>query len=211
VNEASFSLFDQLFKLRLEILSNRQLVNRIFEGLDDLLTERIKQQFKSVTVFKDLEQSFINSINIYRQINLTIIGKFESNEFILLDDEIDNSSMKFSTFKHLLSNYSFGREIPFLLTFLESSLMLDYAFIVTELVFDKELQMTDDEIKTLNQLLKNSIEDYAVGASFLGLWKPEEDDESQWMRNIKIRIASQEAKETNDFFPISTLKELINH
>lgn len=210
VKEASEVLFDKIFELRIEILSNTILVDRFFQEVSDLLEKRIQRQFENKSLNRDLEQSFVNAINIYRQINLSSFENIKPQDFIVVSQDIDYSSIKFSALQSLLGEFSFSKEIPYLLSFLTSSFKLDYAFIASELIFDKDLQIKKSEIKILCQLLKYSIEEYAVSANFLKLWEPEEEDESQWMRNIKIRIAMQEAKESKDFFPISTFKELIN-
>ena len=96
------------------------------------------------------------------------------------------------------------------LSFIDSSLALDYALLAAELLFDKKININKFEREKLRSLLKDATEDYALYAYQLGLWFPDENDESQWMRNIKIRISLWESKFNSESFTTNNIKQIIS-
>ncbi len=189
INSALESLLDDIFKLRFDIINDSELVTSIFEDLNSAIEDRIKQQFNKSTKHKELEQAFVNAINIYGQIASSIIAKISNKPFVAINNL---SSYQYDDIVVLLNSLP-GRESQFILSYIQSSITLDYSFVTSELVFDNELKLKNSEIEYLRSLLKNSIEEFAVYSNLFDLWTPDECDESQWMRNIKIRISTFES------------------
>ncbi|MBL6448959.1 hypothetical protein JMN32_21795 [Fulvivirga sp. 29W222] len=189
VNKALDSLMDDLFKLRFEVIDNHELVGSVFEQLSDLIEDRIEKQYSKSTDHKDLEYAFVNAIDIYGKIASSIIEKVSNNPFVAINNL---SSFEYGNIETLLKSLP-GQDSQIILSYLKSSIVLDYSFIVSELIFDGELHINKTEISRLYSLLKNSIEEFAVYSNVFKLWSPDESDESQWMRNIKIRISVFEA------------------
>lgn len=187
-------LESDLFKLRLDILNESNLFQDIIGDLNNSIQERIKFQFKKTTNHKNLELAFVNSISIY--------GEISSNLIELLPEKSFNSfkhlpQLNYEDFTDLLRSLP-GKESKLILSYLNSSISLDYALIVSELIFDDKLRLKKSEIENLILILKNSIEEYAVFSYRFGFWSPSNEDESQWIRNIKIRISLFESKFASD-------------
>lgn len=203
VHHSLDSLLDDIFKLRFEIINKPELIDSIFSDLNNHLEERIQQQFNKSTKYRELEQAFVNSINIYRQIADSILSKISDGPFVSIKSL---STYQYEDVVNFLNSLP-GRESQFILSYIKSSLALDYAFIVSELIFDNELKLKNSEIENLRLLLKNSIEEFGVYSSIFQLWTPEESDESQWIRNIKIRISAFDSMSLSDKFSSDELQK----
>ena len=194
VDETLKSLEDDLFKLRLEFISDPKLLNEIIQNLNDSIEERIKFQYSKTTNHQNLETAYVNSLHICKQIS--------SNQFNLLSDESLNTfknipKLNYKSFIDLLNSFP-GKDSKLIISYLNSSIALDFAFVTSELIFDDKLKLKKTEIEKLILILKNSIEDYALLSYQFGIWKPKDIDESQWIRNIKIRISLFESKQLSD-------------
>lgn len=188
------SVEDNLFKIRLDIINDNQISKEITKNLNNTIQERINFQFSQNTSQKKLELAFIKSLSIYGEIVKNISDKLSQNTFssIKKANQID-----YNNFKDLLKSLP-GKENQYIISYLNSSIALDFAFILSEQIFDNKLKLNKIEIENLISLLKNAIEDYAVYSCYFGSWEPSDDDESQWIRNIKIRISLFESKFQSD-------------
>lgn len=194
VNEALKSSTDDLFKLRLEIINDTNLSQDIIDDLNILIQERIEFQFSHNTNYKALEFAFVSALDVYGKISLNR-KDFSSEDFF---NSIKNiPQLNYTNFISLLKSLP-GKESKLILSYLNSSISLDYALIVSELVFDDKLNLKKSEIDNLISILKNSIEDYAVFSYRFGFWSPSDEDESQWIRNIKIRIGLFESTQKSN-------------
>ncbi len=177
-----------LFKLRIEIINKPEVFKDIIKNLDTSIKERIKYQFNHATKYKQLELAFVNSISIYGDISEHIINNFVKQTTVWSASSFQFPNLSYSEYISLLYNLP-GKESKIIISFLKSSITLDFALIVSELIFDKKLVLKASKMKSLISMLKNSIEDFAVYSNQLGLWSPSYEDERQWIRNIKIRIS----------------------
>ncbi|RFC54869.1 hypothetical protein [Brumimicrobium aurantiacum] len=188
------SLEDDLFKLRLDIINESQLLQDITKNINDTIQDRVIGQFDKTTNQKKLELAFVKSLKIYGEITENILDKIPNNSF----SSIKNfPQLNYKSFIDLLQSLP-GKESQFIISYLKSSITLDFALIVAELIFDNKLKLKKSEVENLVLTLKNSIEEYAVFSNKFGLWNPSDDDESQWIRNIKIRISLFESKNNSD-------------
>lgn len=111
-------------------------------------------------------------------------------------------------FLKLLENLIPSKEFNTIKKFTDTSLVLDFCFIVADLIFENKLQLTDKEIKKLSAYLKNTIEAYGVISSVMGIWEPEEDDETPWIHNIKILISLNESHFISKQHSVDDLKNM---
>ncbi len=91
-------------------------------------------------------------------------------------------------------------------SFFKSSLYVDVYSIITKLVLEKEITLDSEQVKTLNQSLFQSAEEFGYYSSVIGIWTPSEDDEFVLARNIKIRLAM--AGDCSGSITLDELKEL---
>lgn len=187
-------LEEDLFELRLALFNDSQVFENITENINQRLLRRIESQFENKTSHKSLEQAFVNSIDIYLKITKNITDKINSSRLISMKNL---PQLNYDGFIDLLNSLP-GKENQYIISYLRSSIALDFGLILSELIFANKLKLKGSEIENLVILLKNSIEDFAVYSHQFGLWKPADEDESQWMRNIKIRIALFESVSTSN-------------
>lgn len=189
ITQALENLVDDIFELRFTVINNPELVGRIFTDLNYAIQDRIQNQFNRITRYEELELAFLNSIDIYGQMADSIIAKVSSEPFIAINKL---SSFQYKDLVKFLESLP-GRESHLISLYIRASINLDYALITAELIFDGQIKLKDAELKTLQSLIKDSIEDFAIYSKLFGLWEPNEEDESQWIRNIKIRISAVES------------------
>ncbi|MCD8425735.1 hypothetical protein [Tenacibaculum dicentrarchi] len=197
------SLENDLFNLRLEIIKESDLFNDLIENLNNTIEKRIESQFNDRTKHPELELAFVNSINIYREVSDSIIKGIKLDS---INSHIPNLS--YSDYISILNSLP-GRESKLISSSLKSSIALDFAFIVSELIFDDKLSLKKSEIENLILMLKNSTEDFAVYSNQFGFWKPSLEDESQWARNIKIRISLFNSQFISNTLTLDSLNKLI--
>lgn len=194
VNKTLSYLEEDLFELRLAMFNETQIFEDITENINQRLQVRIESQFDNNTNHKRLEQAFVNSIDIYLKITENIIDEIPCSR---LNSMKNLPQLNYDGFKDLLNSLP-GKENQYIISYLRSSIALDFGLILSELIFANKLKIKGSEIENVVILLKNSIEDFAVYSHQFGLWKPADEDESQWMRNIKIRIALFESVSTSN-------------
>lgn len=190
VSEALAYLEDDLFEIRLLIMSEQGTFESISRDVKNSIRQRIRAQFTKTTHHQALELAFLNAIDIHGKIFTTSAQLVSENP----NGGIEKlPQISYKDFTRLLKSLP-GKEAEIMLSLLSTSLLLDYALLVAELIFDNKLKLKKSEVETLTATIKNAIEEYAVLANQLGTWSPSDEDESPWMRNIKIRIALQETE-----------------
>lgn len=191
----------KLFEIRLEIIIQSQALQDTFRNLNDNIFNRIQLQFDELTKYKDLEYAFVNSLNIYASIANQIADSLVNDSSVIEKP----SKFTYDDFIYALKN-SPGKTSEFYLSFIDSSLDLDYTLLVTELLFDQKVNISKSKREKLRSVLKNTTEEYALNAYQLELWFPDDEEESQWMRNIKIRISLLESKFNSEKLTANSIK-----
>ena len=195
----------RLFELRIEIINQSQALQDIFKNLNDNINNRIELQFNQSTKYKNIEYAFVNSLHIYGEIATQILDSIPNDTSAIKKP----SQFTYEDFIYALKN-SPDNTSELNLSFIDSSLDLDYALLAAELLFDQKININKPEREKLRSLLKDATEDYAVFAYQLGLWFPDDNDESQWMRNIKIRISLWESKFNSESLTTNNIKQIIS-
>ncbi len=136
-----------------------------------------------------MEFAFVNTLNLSEKVSDTTLNKFEGD---LLNTSRNLPNVDYAGFLKLLENLILSKEFNTIKKFTDTSLVLDFCFIKADLIFENKLQLKDKEIKKLSAYLKNAIEAYGVISFVMGIWEPEED-ETPWIRNIKILISLNES------------------
>lgn len=206
VENASKEILNDLFELRLELLSTPDLFDYLLERTSQTVDEIISEQLNKKPSFLNLEKTYISSLNIYRTITSSFSNLASpSNEKVIIE-----SKPSYSDFNSILMSLP-SRESHLLLEYIETSLMVDYAFITSDLVLSGEIELPAREHLKLIELLKDKIEVYGAFAYIYDLWTPSEDHETQWERNIKIISSRIQAEfslgSLNTFSNLSTLED----
>jgi len=205
LKETLHFLEDDLFKLRIELINESEILQDITKNLNKNIQNRIKLQFDNKTNQETLELAFVTSIKIYGEIAENIIEKSSENTFTSIKHL---SKLDYKDFIDLLKSLP-GKESQFIISFIKSSIALDFAIIVSELIFGNKLKLRKSEIENLILILKNSIEEYAIFSYQFGFWEPSAEDESKWIRNIKIRISLFESKSISNNYTSNDIKNML--
>lgn len=201
VSLALESLFNHLFELRLKIIQS-DLILSFKEEFSQSIDNRIRSQFNHSTIEKKLELTFVNGLSIYKTVTSSILNKEPFNA-------IGNLTIKdYREINNLFDNLP-GEESKFINHYLRSSIAIDYTFIVSDLILSNQLRINNDQIDTLRKLLKDSIEDFALYSYILNLWNPDDIEETQWIRNIKIRIGFIESLHSSNQYSTEELKKIL--
>jgi len=177
-------LVDPIFKIRFGLSNEPEIIDR-FHQISNHIQQRIKDQFENANNQKELEHAFINTLNIYGQIADAFFSKVATEDINPSISILSKTS--YNEYKSFINYYLIGDEHG--RQYLSSSLLLDYSMIVSDLVFEKKIKLNEDEISILTKQLKSSLETFAVYSYYFKIWAPNDKDESQWIRNIKIRIS----------------------
>lgn len=180
VVNAAILLQQELLSLRLDLFKSSEFIEVFKDEMGATIDDAIQDQFQNKPSFIDLERSYVLSLDICKQVSESISAKILSSTDFKVDLMPDLADIN-ENLKSLPS-----RESHIAKSYIESSLTLEYGLIVSDLVFIKDLIISEHEIDSLTWLLKNSTELYAAHSIVLQMWLPSEDDESQWIRNIKI-------------------------
>lgn len=207
LHETLVSVQDELFKLRFEIMSKSSVFVEIIKKTNHLVQEKLKHQINRDTNFKDLELAYIRSMDIYRIISKSIVSNLTNNDSSFSISE-NLPDLNYFEYIALLNNLP-TKDAKRIVAYLQASITLDFALIATELVFDEELKLSKKNREELYLMLKNSTEEYAILSNQLGFWKPKEDDEAQWIRNIKIRISLLNSTNVASGVSLDAVKEII--
>ncbi len=116
-------------------------------------------------------------------------------------DFLDNNNIE-SFLVQLRNNKDFFKK------WVNLGIKLELAFIVSDLYKKLDIDITPKDFEVLNAYITNNVEDFAALASFLSIWEAKNNDERQFIRNIKIKSAifASENKQTKSI----TLSELSN-
>jgi|GEM_PF-4232951 len=205
VEQSFLSLKEEVFDIRIQIIRNPSLIEEISKNSSEVLKERIEDQFSQITKHTNLEFAFVNTLNLYEKISGTTLNKFEGD---LLNASSNLPNVDYAGFFKLLESLIPSKEVDTIKKFTDASLALDFCFIVADLIFENKLQLKEKEIKKLSASLKNAIEAYGVISSVMGIWEPEEEDETPWIRNIKILISLNESHFISNQHSVDDLKNM---
>ena len=113
--------------------------------------------------------------------------------------------------KHILSLQPY-KDLGNFIVWHEASINFDYALIVSEFLFNGDLQLESEQITQFESFLKKAIIDFGTYSIVTNFWHPDVNDELQLIRNIKIKAATKEIESVKGLrYSNEALHELINN
>lgn len=189
VIEAANSLINEFINFRFELVQKQDLIMEYLDNADKWLSETIIEQYEGRPTYVTLESNYVQSLDLYKsilsplasQIDMSMLGEFPKissmGQFSNLMQSLPSGPLMLQQFKQLF----------------RISAMFDYALLTCALLFDGKLKLTASERKILSDKVRESAEDYAVLLALFGLWNPEDGDERQLVRNVKIKLSYVES------------------
>lgn len=184
--QTSHSLQNELFHVRIELLSLLLSHPEILKSLQDRILEEIAEKYFLKGPYKQLGLVVSDALEVY----LEMFSKFTDliNEQQPTDfPKVDIPS--FEAFKLTLSLQP-NPEFTNYLKWLESSLNFDYLLIVADFFLYKEIQLDAKQVKELEGLVSKSIVDFASYTAVTGYWDFKMNSSIPYFEEISKRISS---------------------
>lgn len=187
------SLREEIWDLRFAVFEQQQQsLNVFFDTLHEYATTEIVNRRYDEDVLATVNS---DALELYSKIILNFKNQIPEGESPLVQD--------FSSQKHLYKGLKGIKppvgtnEISIVLNWIENSLDFECCLIINALIFSNELTVENDRRNSIANKLKQAIINMAFGASVLGFWHPDNEDETQYVRNVKILLADHELKKSN--------------
>lgn len=195
------------------------------EEIWDLRFAVFEQQQQSLNVFFDSLHEYATTEIVNRRYDEDVLAKVNSDALELYSKIILNfknhipkgeipSIQDFSSQKHLYKGLKGIRppaginEISIVLNWIENSLDFECCLIINALIFSNELTIENANRGLIANKLKGAVINLAFGSALLGFWQPDVEDETQYVRNVKILLADYELKKSNA--PAYSIEEFRN-
>lgn len=189
INEASYSLVNDFINFRLVIAQKQEIIAEYFENADKWLAESIVEQYEGKPTYVALESNYIQSLDLYKSILGPLTAQIDVSMFDGLP-KINSIEQVFGLMQNIPSGSVLIQQFNQLF---KTSAAFDYALLTSALLFDSKIKLTASERKLLTEMVRETAENYAVTLSLLGLWTPEDEDERQLVRNVKIKLSYVES------------------
>lgn len=198
------SVRESILELRFEILKDAEILEKYF--YDDLFDETIKDIYKRNPVDSELELYLVKGLEIFKK----VICQYSEHLNIEENKQeifTELASLDPKTFISIINILPTAQRED-IVNGLYSSLFIDFYMIATDAYLSKEIDLEQAQIDELKSLFKINIEKFALFNYKTGLWKPFDEDETPWIRNIKILIAREQFKDS-DSFSFNQMREFI--
>lgn len=181
------SIYNEIFDVRLHFVNFLVSQPDVLNNLSNKILDEIAQKYFLSNNHDGLGLLMSDVWEVYYK----IFSELEKNAGVGLNTPFPLEGMPtWSGFKILLQQYPASMLPNTLIEFFESSFDLDYALLLCEFIFRDQLKIDKAALKELKVFLKQSITSFGAYCVLSNFWQPEKSDESQMIRNIKIRAAA---------------------
>lgn len=202
--QTSHSLQNELFYVRIELLSLLLSQPEILKSLQDRILEEIAEKYFLKGPNKQLGLVVSDALEVYLEMFSKLADLISEQEQPIDYPKVDIPS--FEAFKRTLSLQP-NPEFANYLKWLESSLNFDYLLIVADFFLYKEIQLDAKQVKELEGLVMKSIVDFASYSAVTGYWDFQKNKSIPYFEEISKRISSI----IHSTSPISKQKEKSAH
>jgi len=188
VEGAMHSLLDEVFELRMLVIPIL-LEQKTQEDLTDFVLDRQLALRDQPT--DQYDQLFADVLKVLHQISYPHLQSLppqleKGNSAAAFDGKAGYVSPKLPTFRATLSYVGAPKEVYELL---ESSLKADFNGILYELLRSGRLPFLSKYKKEIVYGTFKHTEDFGFYSALLNLWKPDNNNEGELVRNVKVRLA----------------------
>lgn len=207
VSHAVESIQNDLFDIRIELIRYLVAHPDLLKQYEKKLLEEVARALYQEGENKELGKTVADVLEVYLKVFAHVAG--------LVSKDLANEEINVIDFPSLIGLKSLlalqpSKDLENYIRWIEASLKLDYALIVSDLVFYRNYRLSQDVLTELGKLLKESVTDFGAYLVLTNFWRPDEEDEAPLIRNIKILSAALEI-ENGKSFPIEadTLHHLL--
>lgn len=203
VSDSFESLKSQILDLRFKIINDPEVLSEYFE--EENWTYIIEEIYSRPPVDNELEYYLAKGLEIYQKVVTTYIENID-DEDELYEEALNFDAHTFFSVINLLPT----TQRKDILNALFSSLFIDFYMIVTDAYLENKIDLNAQKINDLKELFKLNIENFALFNYKTGLWEPDDEDETPWVRNIKILIAREQVRENSNKLTLEQARELFS-
>jgi hypothetical protein len=196
------SLRDEIWVLRFEVLEQQKSLDELFDVIHNTVVSDI---IENIYNEDKLTKTVSDSLELYSKIILGVKEHIGSSSLPTPRD-IDSQKLAYMNLR-AIQTYTPTKDVEVILNAIENSLDFECCLIINALFSSNKLSLDVSFKELLSQKLKNSVINFAFYYSLLGVWMPDDDDETQYIRNIKILLADYELKNGNaQIYPIDIFR-----
>ncbi len=189
IEEVANSLLENMFDLRFDLIEwlaeNDKDLNLYFEAINNHISVNLQ-----LAPFSDLAKTISVVLSAYEKI-VSPIFEIMPNSFENILKGFQKSRPEYETFK--LFSLHPSPQIRCIKDWIDSSLQLDVAVILADLILTNQIHFPKRRIKSeLIEFLYNTITRFGAYSIFTGFWKPSAEDTSNLTNNMKILSATME-------------------
>lgn len=201
ISYTCISLREELWDLRWEVLSQQQSLDKIFTEIKNTAIAEI-----SISAYTQDSLEIIKAkcLSLYTKI-LSPIQQAVSTELpVFSTQDFIAGKNAYSSLKLVYSNAP-APPLETVIKWMESSLDFECSLVIASLVLSKDLIIESTAKNEIGKHLRDSIIHMAFYSAIMELWHPEEEDEEQYIRNVKILLADYEL--THQSLPHMTIED----
>jgi hypothetical protein len=180
---------DKLFALRFEVLEYLKSNPDILDSFENTIVQEIGNKYFSNKKFKDLGSATSDSLEVYLSMFQNIAEEIKNNISNIKPVPSDIKNISLSALRHINALQP-NPEFSVVIEWLSASVQYDFYLLVAEFVMSGEILADEHSLNELPGLVKQSIVEFGAYTILSGLWKPSIDEESQLIRNIKIKASA---------------------
>lgn len=191
---AQKSLEEQLFSFRFEILEYLVKHPDILEEFENTIIDQIGNKYFTKGKFKALGNTVSDTLEVYLSMFEKITSQIKSN-LPSIEPITDNlkQELAINSLRHIYTLQP-TPELFILIEWFTASVRYDFYLIAAEFIILKKITVPEEQIKILSNSIKQAIIDFGTYTTLSGIWQPNVEDESQLIRNIKIKTAATKLK-----------------
>ena len=187
------SLRDEMWDLRWELLSQQKNLDEIFTLIHEVTTENISMASYLQT---SIEKTKADCLVLYAKVVTPISDTVKKDASTFSTQDFITGKNLYGSLK-LLASTTPSTEIKTPLSWIENSLDFECCLVLCALISSEDLNV-DAAIKSdIEQNLKTSIVNFGFYSALMQVWHPKEEDETAYVRNVKILLADYELSNNN--------------
>lgn len=207
VLKTSELILEDLFHLKINLINKEHFIKNMLNNYNSLLEKGIIDIIDEEPIDLSLKTYYLKSLEVLKKI------KSYSNEFSEYTVGKINNKITYTDLQTVFNSFP-SKSSRLILETIQLSLIIDYLLIISDQILKNNLKVNDSEIFIIKDQLKTNIENYAMYLSFLDIWQPDDTDETEWIRNVKILIARNgfnRFSDTSQSFDSKQLKNILEN
>lgn len=189
ISKIAETFHEKIFELRFDIIEWFADQNKSVSEYLLRINQEIANKLQ-ISPYSDLAASVVLTWEGYEKVFSSITEKLNIDNFEQYCEELSKSKPTYETIK--LHAYHPSPQIQYYKKWIDASLDIDFALILSDLILTDKIKLSEDKIIELIQFLKDTTIRYGAYSIFTGAWEPDIDDTSNLTNRIKVLAATIE-------------------